>query len=123
MKYWTFKVFISANGNNEIKEWRDNSPIKFQARIDGTVRHLETQIDMQSSYFKHYKDKIYELRITHNNIQYRPLGCFGPGQNEFTLLIPAIEKGDKLIPRNALKKAKERCNLIKNDRRYIDDYV
>lgn len=125
MKEWNFKVFISLNGDNEILNWIDGLPINLQARIKRIVAYLETQKDMRSSYFKKYKghDNIYELRFTANNIQYRPLGCFGPGTNEFTLLIPAIEKGNKLIPKDAAIKAEERCKLIYRDRRYTNDFV
>jgi hypothetical protein len=70
---------------------------------------------------KGYED-IYEIKITYQNIQYRPLGCFGPGAGEFTLLIPAIERGSDFEPRQAPKTAQTRCKLVHQDRRYVDEY-
>ena len=67
-------------------------------------------------------DKIWEIRVEFNNIQYRPLGCLGPKSNEFTLLIGAREKGDRLEPIDAIRIAEERCSLILEHERYTDEY-
>jgi len=40
----------------------------------------------------------FEIRFKANNVQQRPIGYFGPGANDFTILIWATEKGNKLIP-------------------------
>ena len=131
-KEWSFKVFVSEKGISEIIEWKNKLPKRFRARIDRIVAHLETQKDMRCKWFKHYRDDIYELRLTHNTIEYRPLGCFGSRENEFTLLVTAEEKGSKLVPRNAFLTAQKRRTLILKenkdtedgkDRRYVDDYV
>jgi hypothetical protein len=50
-------------------------------------------------------DGLFELRIKYKNIQYRPLGCYGPGKNQVTLLMGAIEKGGKFDPLSACKTA------------------
>jgi hypothetical protein len=34
-------------------------------------------------------------------MQYRPLGCHGPGDREITLLIGAIERGGRFEPQSA----------------------
>ena len=82
-KEWTFKVFVSEKNISEIIEWKNKLQKEFRARIDRIVAHLETQKNMRCRWFKHYRDNIYELRLKHNTIEYRPLGCFGPGENEF----------------------------------------
>ncbi len=89
------------------------------------VKYLETQRFFPKNYFSNYIGyaDIYELKWIHNNIQYRPLGCFGPGDKEFTLLIGAKEKGDRLEPIRAPEIAVRRRKLIHQDRRYIDDFV
>ena len=46
---------------------------------------------------------ICEIKFIVQNIQYRPLGCYGPEKNEFTILIGAREEGDRFNPRNAPK--------------------
>ena len=51
-------------------------------------------------------------------MQYRPLGCYGPDRNEFTLLIGAKEIGSKFEPKDAPNKAMERQRLIFQDGRF-----
>lgn len=125
MKCWHFKVFIDRKGVNEIDDWLKGMDSKFSARVRRVIAHLEAQKDMRGGYFKNvtgYKN-IYELRFTHNNIQHRPLGCFGPGQDEFTLVFLAEEKGGKFVPKDAPEKAEKIFKLTLLDRRYIDDFV
>jgi len=40
-------------------------------------------------------DPIYELRISGSNVEYRPLGFYGPGEHDFTLVISARKKSGK----------------------------
>lgn len=129
-KEWTFKVFVSDKGIREIIVWKSNLKKSFRARIDRIVAHLETQKNMRCKWFKHYRDGIYELRLTHNTIEYRPLGFFGSKENEFTLLVIAEEHGSKLVPGNAFLTAQKRRILVLSERnkesekrRYVDDYI
>lgn len=46
---------------------------------------------------------------------YRPLGCYGRAEKEFTLLIGSIEKGGKL-PKGDCETAVERRKIILTDR-------
>ena len=61
-----------------------------------------------------FKESIYEIRFKYKQIQYRPLGFFGPNANDFTFLVPATEQGDKFKPKDAIKMAEERrINILK----------
>lgn len=124
MNYWTFTVFLKNKNKNVIKEWLDGLPPKAEAKIDVIINFLKTQMTWPSQYFSDYKgyDKIYELRISHNNIEYRIFGCYGPGRGKFTLLIGTEEKGDRLVQKDAPKIAVERRKLIYSDKDYIGDY-
>jgi hypothetical protein len=53
-----------------------------------------------------------EIRFLVGNIQYRPIGFFGPNRNEFTVLVWATEKGDEFVPKNAPSLADDRRKLI-----------
>ena len=126
IKYWTFKLFISDKGDKEVEEWLNNGiPKKAKARIRARLAYLEVTKTWVPDLVTKYKssDKIFEIRVTVQNIQYRPLGCYGPNEKEFTLLIGAEEKGGKLIPHNSIKFAEERRKLIFQDKRYTYEYI
>ena len=42
-----------------------------------------------------------EIRSCYANVEYRPLGCLGPGANQFTILLGAYKKGRVWTPREA----------------------
>jgi hypothetical protein len=48
------------------------------------------------------------------NAQHRPLGFFGPGENEFTLLIWATERDQKFDPPGVRDTALQRMRAIQN---------
>jgi len=66
--------------------------------------------------------EIVEVRIRWMNTQYRLLGYRGPGEREFTLLFPALEKGDQFVPLNAPEIATNRMSIVKVDRSRIREH-
>ena len=40
-------------------------------------------------------DPIYEIRISGNKVEYRPLGFYGPDEKDFTLVIGSTKRGEK----------------------------
>ena len=126
MKPWKIQDFIQPKDIgyvNPIREWIDGQPIKAGVKIDTRIQYLEVTKVWDSSFCKKLRgyDEIYELRIVFNNIQYRPLGCMGPGAGEFTILIGAIEKG-RFVPPDAPRTAEERRKLVFEDRRYVHEH-
>ncbi len=121
-RYWTFKAFKGSR--NEIDEQLDDLDPEPKQKIKAFIRRMENIEKWDSSYFKPLVGYhgIYEIKIKFKRVQYRPLGCYGPGRKEFTLLIGAIEKGSKLTPKDAAQKAQERCKLIRRNVRYVDDF-
>lgn len=59
-----------------------------------------------------YSDGFIEVRFEVRNVQYRPLGFFGPARGDFTFVIPTEERGGQLRPPNALATAVTRRELI-----------
>jgi hypothetical protein len=115
--YWKFKEFISESGG-EFENWVNSLPPADQAKIDvfiGRLRLMKTWSPKLVFPLTGYR-KIYELKIHGPGVQYRPLGCYGPGRNEFTLLIGAKEVGSKFEPKDAPNKAVERQKLIQDKR-------
>ncbi len=126
MKIWNFKVFVSNRGTREIDDWLNSQPARAKAKIKKRITYLE--ISELSKWVRPYatklhgSDDIWEIRVIFANVQYRPLGCFGPKNDEFTLLIGAKERGKRLEPVNAIKIAEQRRRLIFQHERFTDEY-
>ena len=113
---WTFKGYVAEDGKAVMEEWYESLPPKAQAKLSTILEHMADNhhTDRNSNHvfrLSGYKG-IYEIRCRIRNILYRPLGCFGPGKNEFTLLVPAREQGDQLKPKNAPEIALKRMAVI-----------
>lgn len=124
-QFWAFYSFLDR-GNCVIHKWMDDIGIKIKAagKIEARFRYLAFQQSWEPNLAKKLKgyDDIFEIRIRYESIQFRPLGCFGPGANQFSLLIGAIEKGDVFVPKNAPEVAKQRRELIYKNRSLIHEY-
>jgi hypothetical protein len=123
MDVWTFQDFVDAGGRNVIRDWMDGLPPDAQAAIDDRLIRMATmrKEDWSDKWVSKYQglSGIFELRMPHNKIQYRPLGCYGPGRMRFTLLVGTIEKGGK-IPKSDLCKAEERHEIVfENPTRHV----
>lgn len=109
MAVWTIYDYIELTGRNPIREWLNGLPDDDCAKID---YRLQQMMGMQrwdrEKWVSKYRgtDEIYELRITGNKVQYRPLGTYFGGK-QFILLSGAIEKGGK-IPKSDIETAKAR---------------
>lgn len=123
-RHWEIKVFISNSGNDVIDAWLNEIPPRAKAKIKVRMTYLENEIIWKAPYVKKLRGSktIWEIRVVLDHIQYRLLGCFGPGEKNFTLLIGAIEKGNRLYPPDAINTAEKRCKLIRTDKRYTDEY-
>lgn len=99
-----------------IAEWLSELPKKDRFRIESILVFLASQrIWRNIPYVKKLTDcdDIHEIIITYNNIQYRPLGCYGPEKDEFTLLVGATKKGKIWVPKDAKTIAKKMAKLIR----------
>ena len=125
MKERTFKIFGSENEDSDVDRWRDGLPPAARARMDQIICYMEIQRDWtKTSYFRPltaYKG-ICEIRFIVQNIQYRPLGCYGPGEKEFTILVGAEEKGDRFNPKSAPQLAVKRRKVILENKGYTHEY-
>lgn len=65
-----------------------------------------------------------ELRFSVAKLEYRPIGCFGPGRSTFTILIGATKKGRQYDPRSALDTAIERRAAVLStpERSHVFDF-
>jgi hypothetical protein len=109
---WKFNTYISGTGRSviqtEINEVGDVVKEHFLVRL----RYL-MNVNI-SDWHRPYAAKlsgvkdVYEIRFKADNKQYRPMGFFGPGKNEFTIVVWAIEKGKIYNPHDAVTLSERR---------------
>ena len=121
-----WKVYFYLEGtrrDNAIRQWLKREGVStaqiaaFQDKID-TLE--ESGPDMVPSFISEtpVAKGIYKMKIKGNKgmKQLRPMCCRGPfGLNEYTILVGAIEKDNKLIPKDAKIRAQENLGILKSD--------
>jgi hypothetical protein len=117
--------YIDEKGNNDFKKWTAALQKVERAKLNVKLDMLEQH---GSELFPELltgtpTSGILKLRVKANNVQLRPMLCKGPinHETEFTLLIGATEKGDRLIPKDVDEEADQRKKIIiKNPNRRKD---
>lgn len=120
---WVFKDYVTDGGENVIRSWLSGLPPGARARINAAIRNLEPLPELRRPYSGDLKGNcsgLIELRIPYQKVQYRPLGCYGPGRKEVTLLFGAIEKDNRLEPPSACSTALTRKARIAERGRTCD---
>jgi hypothetical protein len=125
MKEWTFKTFKKQRGN-AIEEWLQELSPSARAAIKTRISYLEARPPEEwvRPSFDKLSGHIHEIRIkdTVEKVQYRILGCFGPGARVFTILIGAKEKDKKLEPSTMKTAEKRYATVLEIGGRCLDDY-
>jgi len=128
MPIWTLKHYTSG----KIQEYYNRETDELKAQFDLAVSYLLKQPRKnwkrpkaaklskgEKGTFREY----FEIRFKANKLQQRPIGYFGPGDKDFTILIWATEKGNKLRPEAWRKKADTaRENIGKNEALYATEF-
>lgn len=120
MQKWTFRAFVKPNGDDAFEDWisgLDN--VDAEERIRALIKRLSNS-DITSWVRPHFDilhghKHIHEIIVKTKNRQYRPLGCFGPGPQVFTLLVGASKKEKIWSPPNAIETAEKRYRLVYKD--------
>ncbi|MBU1182576.1 MAG: type II toxin-antitoxin system RelE/ParE family toxin [Proteobacteria bacterium] len=122
MDEWSFKIY--GTNESDVDAWIEGLSPKAMARMDVIINHLRVTRVWGRPYIAALKihSGIYEIIFTVQNIQYRPLGCYGPNDKEFTILTGATEKGNKFNPLNAPLKAEKRRKDIFQGREGVHDH-
>lgn len=115
MRHWYFRDYVDQRGQNLVRQWLDSLPIAAQLKIDTYIRYLEITPNLQRPYIAALKgkyNKLLEIRVLSQNIQYRPLAFHGPKRYQITILFGAIEKGDQFEPKSACDIAYSRMAIV-----------
>lgn len=113
---WTFMDYLAEDGENPIAIWLNRLSPAVKAKINARIRYVERLDVLDRPQIGHLKGPcagLIELRVRGDDkIQYRPLCCLGPGNNQVTILVGAIEKGGKFVPLSACSTAQQRKTEI-----------
>jgi hypothetical protein len=121
MDMWKFYDFLSARGDNLIRQWLDSLPDKASAKIDARILYMRAVPVWPEQYVSAITGwpGLVELRVGSAGNQYRPLGSYLPGR-EFVLVLGAIEKGK--LPKRVLQVAYDNRNIAITDRSRIREH-
>ncbi len=122
MTVWTILDFLEPGGKCPFFEWQSRLPLDAQAQIDARLLQMAGLLRWQEKWISKYKttEKIYELRIPFNKIQYRPLGVYAPSRT-FILVEGAIERDGK-IPARALARSERRQRLLAKEPHHVREH-
>ena len=122
MAVWTILDFVELGGACPFFVWQSGLPLGAQAQIDARLLQMAGLLRWPEKWISKYKttEKIFELRIPFNKIQYRPLGVYAPNR-KFILVEGAIEKGGK-IPAGALARAERRQKLLIKEPHHVQEH-
>jgi hypothetical protein len=116
------RAYLLDDNADVISVWYDQyaGQPKVRAKLDMRMLHLRPRRrDERDGWNRPYYDTLErgvgEVRFEIGNIQYRPIGFFGPAREEFTFLLFAIEQSDRLQPRNAIDEAVRRRGVVQSD--------
>lgn len=124
MPNWQVYFFLhGARRENIIVKWLKDQSVPpaqitaFQEKIDTVEQSGPDMVPGFISGTPIAKD-IYKMKIKGNKgwKQLRPMCCRGPFEpNAYTVLVGAIEKDEKYIPRDAVKRAQENLEELRTD--------
>lgn len=113
---WRFKTFVSENGRNDTQKELDSARSAIIEHFAARLRHLANtpKIDWHEPHAKKLQgvQDIYEIRFKAQGRQFRPLGFFGPGAGDFTVVVWAGKKQQVYRPADAINTAAERRSFI-----------
>ncbi|WP_353192136.1 type II toxin-antitoxin system RelE/ParE family toxin [Pandoraea pnomenusa] len=121
MRYKILAWVKQGNETSEFTEHYDRLDAKGQARCDERLRYLRDQPphmwkDPHAKKLSWENDKlcqgIYEIRFEAGRVQQRPMGYFGQGSDEFSIMVWATHKGSQYKPSNFCELAKRRFECV-----------
>lgn len=115
---WNLYEFLDARGKGIIEVWLEEARIQKKARIV-----LQQKLDLLAVAGPDlpaqllagpFDSHLYKLRINAQGVQLRPILCRGPIDRnaEFTLLLGAVERGGRWVPRDAPRRATENRQIV-----------
>ena len=108
--------YVTTGGRSVVKDWYNEQSTRVKAKFTVRLDYLLSadRMDWKREPYGNLtgSDGLGEIRFETDKVQQRPLGFFGPGDRQFTILFHAIEKGDKLKPKKSQSIAQKRKDAI-----------
>ena len=129
LRLWIIRFYVSAVGRRAVEDWYSDLSDDAQAAFDTTLEYLTQRraAEWGRPEYAPLTGKhggLGELRFSAGNVEYRPIGCFGPERATFTILIGSTKKGRQYDPRSALDTAIERRDAVLSnlERSHVFDF-
>jgi phage-related protein len=104
---WEVAFYETAGGKRPAEKWHKSLPPKVQARFARAFELLEEYgISLTRPHVDHVRGKIWEVRVEHNNVQYRLLYFTAPGRR--FVMLHGLTKARK-IPLGDIEVAEQRA--------------
>lgn len=111
--------YENASRKNEIQQTYNSGTSSLKAGLEVSLSFLKVRsrnewMRPKASRMNKCKEfpDFFEIRFKADNTQQRPIGFFYPNDDNFIILLWAIEKGNKLNPEDWCKKANDRRKKI-----------
>ncbi|WP_446809885.1 hypothetical protein ACH50O_21950 [Methylomonas sp. 2BW1-5-20] len=118
---YKIKCYADLKLKSDVQDCYDSGTDELKAEFETALDYLRS---MERQHWRRphahkmskcqtFKD-FFEIRFKANNVQQRPIGYFGPGSDEFTILIWTTEKGGSITPKSWCETANRRRQQIEN---------
>lgn len=118
---WTFRCYCASDGKRDvIQDWYDSQSPETQAEFDNTLDFLRPR--GRDEWKRPQFDVLHgecaglgEIRFKANRVEHRIVGYFGPDRMKFAMLVAAIEKDKKFIPKSTCRTAQRRKTEVESN--------
>lgn len=109
--------FRTSGGRCVFSDWYKDQSVKIQAKCETTLKYLRsrTKTEWKRPQYDSLSGNcsgLGEIRFYADRIMHRLVGFSGPATEEYTILVPAREKGDDFEPRNTCQTAHKRIQEV-----------
>jgi hypothetical protein len=113
---WRFRTYVSSSGRNDVQDCVDALEVDAQVKFAVELKYLAVSLPTEWHEPRARKlrghEGLFEIRFKAGKVQQRPIGFFGPGPAEFTILVWATHKQNVYQPAKALATADARRKAV-----------
>jgi hypothetical protein len=124
---WAFGSFVGPDGVSTVESWYNAQLPTVCAAFDTAIRYLQDQppgnwVRPYVGILSRECSGLVEIRFTVEKVRHRPIGFYGPGRMQFTILDFAIEKDRKFVPPTVCKTALRKKSEVIRDPKLLTEY-